>query len=116
MKYAAILMTVFLLFACKKDQTGSVNGTVIQTGGCFPDTWLLWIENPPGFPSICTDDPGAQLATGYNCRNSVFLRLPANLAQAGKKISFTGWNDHNFSCLSSSYAPHHLEVTGLSER
>jgi hypothetical protein len=41
--------------------------------------------------------------------------MPQALAQDGKKIKFSVWEDKGLLCFSSNLAPHHLQVTDIAE-
>jgi hypothetical protein len=73
--------------------------------------------NPKFLPFLCPPDVSLLSSSTTNCGNSVFiLNMPASLAQAGKKVKFSKWEDRGLFCFSSTLAPHHLEVTDLSEQ
>ena len=96
-----------------------IMGTVMEQQSCFPNSWLVRLDNPnPRFqPFLCGADVSILSSSTTNCGNSVFIiNMPVSLAQAGKKIKFSKWEDKGLLCFSSTLAPHHLEVTDLSEQ
>jgi hypothetical protein len=42
--------------------------------------------------------------------------MPAAFMQEGRKVKFSKWEDKGLLCFSSTLAPHHLEVSDLSEQ
>ncbi len=111
-----LLLLCFSFFACKKESSDRVIGTVKQSAGCFATSWLVTIENPdPDKHSfICKETILA--GTAYNCSNAVFItNLPDKLAVSGKKIRFSVRNVQPYSCLSYNLAPYHIEAENVSE-
>jgi|GEM_PF-6450831 len=114
MRKSSIVLIILTLFAsCKKEKTYPVIfGTVQQQGGCLPSTWLVHIPGDVAdkYSFLCKlPSP----TSSFNCSNSVYvLNMPASFAQLGKRIKFSRWNSHA-SCLSSSMAPQHIEVSDL---
>ena len=112
-----ILLLALGLFSCDKDdQEEAITGTVTAAGGCFPNSWIVLIDNakPSDHPFICEN--GSLSSSMYNCGNSVYISdMPASLAQPGKRVTFTRWG-LKASCFSATYAPSHLEVYDLRDR
>ena len=115
MKNIIIPIVVLASFAaCSKEKDGEViTGTVQQAGGCFGNSWLVHIDNGNAdqYSFLCKSPAST---SGFNCSNSVYIiNMPSALSQSGKRIKFSRW-ENRFSCLSSSFAPNHLEVFNLS--
>ena len=117
MKYISFILVSLLLISCKKDEEKiNITGIVAQKAGCGQNTWLVVIENPDPdkHTFLCKNE--SPPVSGYNCTNSVYIvNMPASLAIAGKKISFSRWNEL-LSCLSASAASPHLEVFDMKEK
>jgi hypothetical protein len=115
-KNAILIILLFVLFAsCKKQNNYPViTGMVQQQGGCLPNTWLVFIPggNTDKHPFLCA----SQVPTSsFNCSNSVYIvNMPASLSQLGTRVKFSRWKDNGGSCSSSTFAPHHLEVSDLT--
>jgi len=120
MKYSLLLLTCLpILFCCSKkssDDGNFINGRVVLAAGCGADVWLVTLDNPDAarYRFLCKPDPA--LGTLYNCTNSVFMKLPLGLAKDGQKVQFSGVFNYGFSCLSSSFAPQHVEVEKVEAR
>ena len=115
-KNAILVVLVFVLFAsCKKQNSYPViTGMVQQPGGCLPDTWLVFIPGGDGdkHSFLC---PSSTPTSSLNCSNSVYIvNMPASLAQFGTRVKFSRWRDMGGACASSTFAPHHLEVSDLT--
>lgn len=103
---------LFLGLSCSKNNDNFVTGRVEVKGGCFPDSWLVSIDNPN--PEKYSFLRAAVLSgTAYNCSNAVFISLPSSLTTTGTKIRFT-YTGTEVSCLSSSEAPNHIRVKNLA--
>jgi hypothetical protein len=113
-KNTLIIILLFAAAACNKEKNPVVTGTVQQPGGCLANTWLVFIDNGNAAQySFLCESPTS--TSSFNCSNSVYiLDMPASFRQLGKRVKFSRWKDNGLSCLSSSFAPHHLEVSDLS--
>jgi hypothetical protein len=108
------VLALLLLGGCKKDNDQLATGTVLQAGGCFPDAWLVAVDNPDPEKHFFIRKTIAPAGTMYNCSNAVFMRLPASLAVAGTRIKFKGRNIEP-SCFSYSEAPNIITVEKISK-
>ena len=119
MKTAFVLfLTAFILAACSKNKNSYITGTVIAQQSCAPDAWLVRLDNPNHrlYSFLCSEDVSILSSATFNCGNSVFiLNMPQALAQDGKKVKFSVWEDKGLLCFSSNLAPHHLQVTDIAE-
>ena len=107
-----IFAILFVGISCSKNNDNFVTGRVEIKGGCFPDSWLVSIDDPnPEKQSFLRATVLA--GTAYNCSNAVFINLPSSLATQGTRIRFT-YTGTEVSCLSSSEAPNHIKVKNLS--
>jgi hypothetical protein len=114
MKKSIIIIIILTSFAsCKKESVHPViTGTVQQEGGCSPGTWLVHITGTHKYAFLCESSSSF---SSFNCTNSVYIiNMPASFSQLGKRIKFSKWKDIGGSCLSSSFAPHLIEVSDLS--
>lgn len=111
--FAALLFATFV--SCTKEQKyPEITGTVQQSGGCLPDTWLVYIDsgNADQYSFLCKSSTPT---SGLNCSNSVYIvDMPSALQQLGRRIKFSRWKDNDGFCLSSSFAPHLLEVSDIA--
>lgn len=117
-KTLAIFLTAFILAACSKNKNSVITGTVIAQQSCTPGAWLVRLDNPNHrlYSFLCSEDVSIVSSASFNCGNSVFiLNMPQALAQDGKKIKFSVWEDKGLLCFSSNLAPHHLQVTDIAE-
>lgn len=119
MKKAFVLfLTVFILAACTKNKNSVITGTVIAQQSCTPDAWLVRLDKPNYrlYSFLCNEEVSVVSSASLNCGNSVFiLNMPPALAQDGKKVKFSVWEDKGLQCFSSNLAPHHLQVADLAE-
>lgn len=116
-KTIIIIAVVTLLASCKKEKHNPViTGVVQQQGGCLPNTWLVFIPGGDAdkYSFLCKSSVST---SSFNCSNAVYIvNMPASLAQFGKRIKFSKWTDSGLPlCSSSTYAPHQLEVSDVSE-
>jgi hypothetical protein len=113
---AVAVSLVLITNSCKKENRIVITGTVKIRSGCYTHSWLVAIDQPDssGHSFICTRTP--PVGTYYNCSNAVYItNMPQEFAAEGKRLKFSKWKDNGIMCLSSSYAPHHLDVTDLSQ-
>lgn len=118
MKKIIVVLAAFLFFSCKKDSAGWITATVVKQG-CYPNSWIVKINNPNPQKQTFLCDPMQAMASSSttNCGNTaVILDLPVELAQADKQIKFSRWKDKGLLCFSSTLAPHHLEGTDISAK
>lgn len=108
-----ILILVVSFTSCKKDNDNSITGTVQVKGGCFPESWLVAIDNPDPAKHSFLRATGFTTATLYNCSNAVIISLPSSLAKAGTRVRFS-YDSTMPSCLSYSEAPNHITVKKIS--
>lgn len=119
MKAALVLLLVSFVAGCSKNKNSFITGTVVAQQSCAPNAWLLRLDHPDPKSQrfLCGRDVSILSSATNNCGNSVFiLNMPAALAQEGKKLKFSRWEDKGLLCFSSNLAPHHLEVSDLSEQ
>jgi hypothetical protein len=114
-----LILTMLLVSAfasCKKENDIIIDATLIQQSGCMPGAWLVDIADPnhSRHPFLCNQPPSP---SSLDCSNTVIiLNVPSGLAQTGKKVRFSKWDDKGIMCFSSTQAPTHLEVYDLSAR
>ena len=114
----AIFLTIFMATACSKSKNTVITGTVIAQQSCTPNAWLVRLDNPNYrlYSFLCSEEISIISSASFNCGNSVFiLDMPQALAQDGKKVKFSVWEDKGLLCFSSNLAPHHLQVADISE-
>jgi hypothetical protein len=110
---------LFFLFSCKKENNRWITATVSQIPGCYPNSWMVTIDNPNAsrHPFLCDRTVSTASSSTTNCGNSVMIiNLPAPLHQPGTQIKFSKWEDKGLLCFSSTLAPHHLEVSDVSAK
>jgi hypothetical protein len=113
MKTLVIAFVFLSVFSCKKQDDEWITGTVGQDKGCFPNSWVVRLDeaNYRKYSFLCNPSGASSSSWTNNCDNSVFiLDLPAYLRQPGTRIKFSKWTDRGLLCFSSTFAPHHLEV------
>ncbi len=113
-KLFTILILILLFSACKKNNELFVTGEVVSKNGCFQDAYLVAINNPDPSRHKFLRSAFITCTACYNCSNSVFIRLPDDMNDIGLKIRFR-YSATDISCLSSSDAPQHIQVTDLSK-
>lgn len=119
MKKWIVAFILLFLFSCKKEKSKWITATVMQSAGCFPNSWLVKLDNPDAskYSFLCNPTQATFFASTTNCTNSaIILDLPASLSQPGTLIKFSQWTDKGLLCFSSTLAPHHLEVTDVSAK
>ena len=119
MKKLVVAFVFLSILSCNKEDDQWITGTVVQDHGCFPNTWLVRLDNPNYLKYSFLCDPSAVTMSSWtnNCDNSVFiLDLPLHLRQTGTRIKFSKWEDKGLLCFSSIFAPHHLEVQDVSAK
>jgi hypothetical protein len=106
------LCVIFALSGCSRDKEDQITGVVIEKGACFADSYLVELPGESAATRSFLCETTVPLSTMMNCRNAVFIRLPANLAIPGKRIRFI-YTATEPSCLSYSFAPQHITVKSL---
>jgi hypothetical protein len=103
---------LFVLAACEKDEESEIKGTVIEKKGCYPDSYLVEITDIGNMQKAFACSENTPIVSNYNCKNAVFIHLPAELGIAGKKIRFV-FAGEEVSCLSSTGTPNHIIVKSV---
>jgi hypothetical protein len=114
-----VILLLSFLAGCSKNKNTFITATVVAQQSCTPNAWLVRVDKPnPKFHSfLCGADVSIVSSAIYNCGNSAFiLNMPAAFMQDGRKVKFSKWEDKGLLCFSSTLAPHHLEVSDLSEQ
>jgi len=117
-KIIVVLILASAFAGCSKDNESWITGTVMVQQSCTPNAWLVKIDNPNYHTHsfLCSEETSILSSSTFNCGNSVFiLDMPQALAQDGKKVKFSKWEDKGLLCFSSTLAPHHLQVADISE-
>src|SRR5688572_19638090 len=102
-------LMLVVLAGCDKDNDQFATGTVMQAAGCYPDSWLIAVDNPDPRHHDFIRPTSFSTATLFNCSNAVFIRLTSAFAKPGSKIRFVA-GEIELSCLSYSEAPNHIKV------
>jgi hypothetical protein len=105
---------IVINLSCHKEAHKMVYASVREQGGCTPGAWLVEIENADYTKQSFICKPPDFVSAVMACEHSVYIvNLPDQFKSAGKKIKFSKWEEV-VSCLSSSVAPHHIEVKNVS--
>lgn len=115
MRHPLLLIFILLLLSlsCTKNNDDFVTGRVEVKGGCFPDSWLVSVNNPDPKKYSFLSEAGIVSATAFNSSNAVFINLPSSFAATGTRIRFK-YIEMQVSCFSSTMAPNHIKVKDLS--
>lgn len=101
-----------ILSGCDRDNDAiEAVGIVHDQQGCYPDSYLVEIVSGLNTKAFLCQVSYSSMSP-YNCSNSVFIHLPADLAVAGKRIRFF-YTGTEVSCFSSNVAPSHITVKSL---
>lgn len=119
MKKLVIAISLLGFFSCKKENGVWITGTVMENHGCFPNAWVVRLDNPDyrKYSFLCDPSTASFSSWTNNCDNAVFIiNLPVPLRQPGTQIKFSKWVDKGLLCFSSIFAPHHLEVQDVTTK
>jgi len=119
MQKIVIIFCLAIFCSCRKENRKWITGTVTQSKGCDPNTWLVKLDNPnPSIASfLCNPEQASASSWLLDCGNSVvILNLPSTLTEPGTQIKFSEWENRGLLCFSSTLSPHHIEVSDISAK